>query len=95
MKHTPAPWNAHHFGDDTHAIIGKVNGLSDAIIAQVLPSDYDRTPANARLIAAAPELLDCLQWCVGLIDGTHSDTAQDKNEVIELARAAIAKAKGE
>ena len=43
--------------------------------------------ANARLIAAAPELLEALEWAV---DNPHDDAYW-----ISQARAAIAKATGE
>lgn len=47
--------------------------------------------ANARLIAAAPELLEALERCIPLISGAYSNSIAAYN----LARAAIAKAKGE
>ena len=47
--------------------------------------------ANARLIAAAPDLLHCLKVIVGHADGLDLDAALHLDE----ARAAIAKAKGE
>jgi hypothetical protein len=51
-------------------------------------------PANARLIAAAPDLLAALERIANIIEeyGTPIDAA---NEAMHIARAAIAKAKGE
>jgi hypothetical protein len=45
--------------------------------------------ANARLIAAAPDLLAALQ---GLLTNTLSNQAPDGQEAVRAARAAIAKA---
>ena len=59
MKHTPGPWM---FDDEififgpTREMIAEVRGAGDSEICQ---------EANARLIAAAPELLSTLQ---GLVD---------------------------
>ena len=50
----------------------------------MLGSDNEETNANARLIAAAPDLLEALE---ALLEGDFN--------VAEKARAAIAKAKGE
>lgn len=58
--------------------------------------------ANARLISAAPEMLDALErlipWaCKALADGVHRGCAapNDLDAAINYARAAIAKARGE
>jgi hypothetical protein len=56
--------------------------------------------ANARLIAAAPELLAALQMCVHLVE-READRLQSTeftagaNNRLSIARAAIAKATGE
>lgn len=47
--------------------------------------------ANARLIAAAPELLEALEWCVNYLE---HERGEDGNP-IEKAEQAIAKARGE
>jgi hypothetical protein len=66
------------------------------IIAEEIKSDWDhKTPewinANARLIAAAPELLAALKrmFCVASVELTGR-----RDDVLEQARAAIAKAEG-
>jgi hypothetical protein len=72
---------------------------------------YDRSGAahdlaNARLIAAAPELLEALEFCAKMLDDDggkvqgkmYSDCLSPKSDDltgIEYIRAAIAKAKGE
>jgi hypothetical protein len=57
------------------------------------------TPANARLIAAAPDLLDALRivtgWLEGAADALAGEDEQDDEdcrEVVAMARAALAKA---
>ena len=52
------------------------------------PVDY----ANARLIAAAPDLLEALEACVGAM---YAVTSISADRAKEQARAAIARAKGE
>ena len=53
--------------------------------------------ANARLIAAAPELLEALQELEQRLDYTKSGafSYDDRAECLGLARAAITKARGE
>ncbi len=51
--------------------------------------------ANARLIAAAPELLSALEDMLGTYMGDREMTAEDCVRAADIARAAIAKAKGE
>ena len=63
--------------------------------------DADRLPvvmawraADARLIAAAPDLLAALEQCLPIIDA-HRRTALGEGDIAAMnARAAIAKAKG-
>lgn len=52
--------------------------------------------ANTKLIAAAPELLRQLKWCVRLIEAQgipHQEA--DPRSALNCARAAIAKAEGQ
>lgn len=93
-KHTLGPWHIDggkprklHFDEHTRFwIILDKDGYSPAIVPPwdaVPPIAAEEAKANARLIAAAPELLEALESL------TRADLgAYDK------ARAAIAKAKG-
>ena len=54
----------------------------------------DEEFANARLIAAAPELLDALEDCVAVMDRELAGLKAIQPE-LSSARAAIAKATGE
>lgn len=58
MAHTPGPW----VNDKTHPEWERnVVWAGDTVIAHVVDDQHGNADANARLIAAAPELLACLQ----------------------------------
>lgn len=83
-KHTPGPWE--HVGD------GDVMAPFDATDKWYVAIAYDGLPdgqheANARLIAAAPDLLESLEAVIKVAD---RDT-----DVFNRAKAAIAKARGD
>jgi hypothetical protein len=93
-KHTPGPWAA--CGDYPYGMTtvcdyrgGKGPYTPVAICGQGIDRPQDERDANARLIAAAPELLAALETVANSIamGMTH-------NEVQAFARAAIAKATG-
>jgi hypothetical protein len=103
---TPGPWRidetAHHdcgYGRSSNAIVGK-NGEpvvlfdpSDGEYAEAL----DPRSADARLIAAAPDLLEALEFMLSVFNETYPDVADDEEdrEAWAKARAAIRKATGE
>jgi hypothetical protein len=87
IKHTPGPW----------VIDGSVNAENLDVInseGRIAMIDDSRSTgwnvptinANARLIAAAPELLEALKDAIEIIEGTGLDAS--------IQRAAIAKALG-
>lgn len=84
--HTPGPWRVAQINatDKPWAVIGQ-GPHGDEIVA-----GYLRTEADARLIAAAPDMLAALQ--VLLASASYSTDAMDAAEA--QARAAIAKAEG-
>jgi hypothetical protein len=89
-KYTPGPWIASgdsKYIDSDDGWIAEVNSWPTSPVKQV-PEGSEKHQANARLIAAAPDLLDALLEIVA------------RNEIqnwfnLDQARAAIAKAKGE
>lgn len=91
-KHTPGPW---HVSDprpyaSTHCV-DVIGGLS--LVAQCVPqSERNTEKANARLIAAAPDLLAALKGLLG--DRTLAGMDKMEQEEIDAALAAIAKAEG-
>ena len=87
-KHTPGPWAMPDSGQGRISKVG-VNGGWDGMIATADCGDYARSRseglANARLIAAAPELLEALK---DMLDG-HEDACTGYGEgAADKARAA-------
>ena len=85
--HTPGPW----WRDDDGFIAA---GANETYVTVASPNcshdiDIDEREANARLIAAAPEMLSYLQW----IERVAHDSK--KWALRNLAREAIAKATGQ
>ncbi len=96
-KFTPGPWVI----NKTYATMLIITGQSDMDVCQVdagYDSDLsqysadDEEQANAHLIAAAPELYDALS---GLLYHDENGIGEGYDEVIEAARLALAKARGE
>jgi hypothetical protein len=86
IKHTPEPWAySYESTDQEWAVVTGFGGLVVANVNDV--NDGDRQQANARLIAAAPELLAALQAVLSVADRQTVE--------FDMARAAIAKATGE
>jgi hypothetical protein len=90
-QHTPAPWSIEwdHQSNSPEFIRAFVDGEMEDI-AIISP---DTPLANARLIAAAPELLDSLKDLENILSCKPYD--RDEQKLLVIARAAIAKAKGE
>jgi hypothetical protein len=91
-KHTPGPWNLYP------------NNASDWVVRKMFPDGQESHEIarcqsgmdNARLIAAAPDLLAALKMAVSALE--RSDYIQmdgDSVDVIDVSRDAIAKAMGE
>lgn len=91
--HTPGPWR---IGGTEKRVIFADNG--DVVARIACYGEQSETPeaekANARLIAAAPELLGALRSCVMVMERDLSGLQLIQPELKE-ARAAIAKAEGQ
>ncbi|WP_077961682.1 hypothetical protein [Ensifer adhaerens] len=83
-KHTPGPWMARYDDRrDNYQIFGEgKDGMRPWLAITKCESVPAQHEANARLIAAAPDLLAALNGVMHLLDG----------EAWDVARAAIAKA---
>ena len=101
FKGTPGPWEIKPEEVDRPYIRIRGTRLGGRFkVANVLSPNYDgvhhreadETRANARLIAAAPELLEALQ---GLLIRVADDEEYGPEHAITIARAAINKATGE
>lgn len=95
LKYTPGPWEM-NLGVDGAVVYHPDQGT----IADI-PMDLSAHPHNARLIAAAPELLEALEELERIVSGPISDalTGDALAEAgaytaLENAISAIAKAKG-
>ena len=101
-KHTPGPWkqgivkNHGNSGwtkiiDGNNVFIAKIQSIHKQ--GQRQADDFSIEEANARLIAAAPELLDA---CIGLIGIlTPKQYSKQFPNVYKKAKQAIAKAESE
>lgn len=102
-KHTPGPWRTEHetsAGHDLWALyagdryIGHYTHYGDRHIPYVRPNR--KAEANARLIAAAPELLGLLEeWTADQTECGCDTAACQGNCLPARSRAAIAKATGQ
>jgi hypothetical protein len=89
-KHTPGPWEANKYGSRAaHWQVDKTD--SERVIASMTRGED--AEANARLIAAAPELLEALEGILFEL-GLNGGATPPDSDPCKLARAAIAKAKG-
>ena len=89
MSHTPGPWTWNE--DDKNYL---VLGTPDVTVLDLGEDGFMNHADDARLIAAAPDLLEALRTLVpafSLVEkfGTEKDIAE-----VQAARAAIAKATG-
>ena len=104
MNHTPGPWELGSLGsvvtrtpDDQVRITGiyaeeTIRAYGGHVICETV------MPANAKLIAAAPELLEALEWLVNIGYDVGKDGGRPKygefEDAILSAQRAIAKATG-
>lgn len=103
MSHTPGKWRLstpEEYEDDGFAgsVVSDDDGEVWYIAAVCLGLPNGQVEANARLLAAAPDLLEALEWAMNQ-HGLHSEPNlipkqnQDYFDNWHKARAAIAKAK--
>lgn len=98
--HTPGPWEARPRGIGAGYGVYTVGARPSAgAICRIAGSEVKPAEANARLVAAAPELLATLKVLAAWIDGCdwsgcNESTAGGVREDLETARAVIAKAEG-
>ncbi|HBO2532559.1 TPA: hypothetical protein L4I00_002443 [Pseudomonas aeruginosa] len=87
QSYTPGPWEQRNnrVFSGGKCICSNVNAASPT--TQNIAEDVAMSIANAKLIAAAPELLEALQVCIEQITALCS-----ADDVPDQARAAIAKA---
>lgn len=99
-KHTPGPWvvdESHHYGSINNAVLTR----HIAMVSQYcsVTGDQEENAANARLIAAAPELLEALEASNTLLRikrhaCENPEVCRVPDVHVERNSAAIAKARG-
>lgn len=91
MNHTPGPWITKPTASlgPQWAVYTELAGTDIAIVY-----DHGNTEANARLIAASPELLDAAKSAVWKLAMFRLPRGQDIEMYLEPLRAAIDRAEG-
>jgi hypothetical protein len=93
-KHTPGPWMA--TGNTVKTVCTDIRSMykdgRQVIANMALGWESDIGTYNARLIAAAPELLEALIEIVSQADQGNPGSVFARDACINRARAAIAKA---
>lgn len=93
LTHTPGPWK---FKDEIFANRRYVRIYGSDLVNVTDLNTYPSIPveANARLIAAAPDLLAALEEMAAVFGWQSPNANPAVDTAIAAARAAIAKAKG-
>jgi len=95
-QHTPGPWEIDGFYQGAFEVIAPKASVTRGRLVICSRGQHElrerEFQANARLIAAAPDLLEALKEFVGAVD---AGTTFADSSVVDVARAAIAKARGE
>lgn len=96
-QHTPGPWaictDKPEFAK-TYDLAQDTDCPSEVLATIRLYGNDETRWANARLIAAAPELLQALEHALERLEASQPTVGTATWEVIKEARAAIAKANG-
>jgi hypothetical protein len=108
IRHTPGPWMVNR---DAEYCGSRIDGPDGRAVAHATQRDphptighgisQEQAEINGRLIAAAPDLLEALQYALPYLEacvpnprnGVNADYSTDTN-CVDRARAAIAKATG-
>lgn len=101
MKHTTSPWQftTNMYGIDNMRVFG-VEEINDGFTQSIANCGYGKgSETNARLIAAAPELLEALKLLAEEVDDLSANNLDAHNwthhqNLLTFANAAISKATG-
>ena len=99
LNHSITPWKTTH--SYSHEYIHDIKDAQGEIIAQVcdLEKESNESTANARLMAAAPDLLEALRDLLSRAESELDQTATHDGlancDALARCRAAIAKATGD
>lgn len=89
--YTAGPWT---YSTDQAVFIRNFKGAGFAQVFNSLEGP-EHDEANARLIAAAPELLDALYVAFGFVESWNVENGVKDNHALVVIKAALAKATGE
>jgi hypothetical protein len=92
-KHTPGPWAvvAHEDDDEGYAVVGGEYQMPVALPQSTVGGEAEEL-ANARLIAAAPDLLDALRRLLATSRGNASEHEAECGCAVHEADKAIERA---
>ena len=90
-QHTPGPW----FANDSLQLFAETGQHIASLDSSTEGFEGGTLYANARLIAAAPDLLAAVQHLLATMSITDEEGLLEFAEPVAKARAAIAKAIGE
>lgn len=101
-KHTPGPWTTFSYPDHVAVVFRPEHPRRSGTVCDLtgIGGEHD---ANARLIAAAPDLLDALESVNTMLNCVSQKSKEAPNgncdcymcEAARLVKTAIAKAKGQ
>jgi hypothetical protein len=98
VKHSQGPWQFELYpsgGFEIESPTGGHAGGTLIIASRNSHRNVEVMHANARLIAAAPDLLEALRDVIGWVPGPASWHTGAPAKAVERARAALSKATGE
>lgn len=95
-QHTPGPWKLLHHTAPQHDGDRAVYGPNNKLICDMNggPNDNSETLANARLIAAAPDMLGILRRAAIRLEGGTIAEIKFNHSLSNAIREVIAKAEG-
>ncbi len=94
--HTPGPWKFTHLGNNGSGVYEHTESrglkISQTLLGKTEPEIY----ANARIIAASPELLEFAKWAIWQLCGYSGtgETHWEQFKEFRKGKDAIAKAEG-
>ena len=99
MKHTPGPWEVSEEWHGDLYIDSYIEGEGDTALAKIVNNvcKTDQAEANARLIAAAPDLLEACKEALNVLEDWDDLNQPDDGPewlFVTAMKDAIAKAQG-
>ena len=101
-SYTAGPWDRQNKGNVTspsarHEVVAGINKDGSKCLPTIcrMPGLSDEDYANARLIAAAPDLLDALKRVERYLQGNRTGAHFEESDIVGIVQTAIAKAEGQ